>query len=65
LKSSELQRLLLQDGWYIVRQTGSHVLMKHPDRKGQLSVPFHASCEVKKGLLQAILKKANLKIPKR
>jgi len=55
----------LQDGWYIVRQTGSHVLMKHPDRKGQLSVPFHASCEVKKGLLQAILKKANLKIPKR
>jgi predicted RNA binding protein YcfA (HicA-like mRNA interferase family) len=65
MKSSELIRFLQSDGWLIERQSGSHVIMKHPSKDGSLSIPFHGSAEVKKGLLQAILKKANLKTPKR
>jgi predicted RNA binding protein YcfA (HicA-like mRNA interferase family) len=61
MKSSELIRFLQSDGWLIERQAGSHVIMKHPSKDGSLSIPFHGSAEVKKGLLQAILKKANLK----
>jgi mRNA interferase HicA len=50
MKSSELLRLLKKDGWFEIRQSG---------------VPFHASKEVKKGLLNAILKEAEIKTPKR
>jgi predicted RNA binding protein YcfA (HicA-like mRNA interferase family) len=39
--------------------------MKHPEKKGTLSVPFHSLKEVKKGLLKTILKQANIKTDKR
>ena len=65
MKSSELLRILKKDGWFEVRQTGSHIIMRHPEKEGNLSVPFHGPDEVKKGLLSDILKKANIKITKR
>lgn len=60
LKYSELLRLLKQDGWFVIRQTGSHHIMKHEIKIGTLSIPFHASKEIGKGLLRAILKKAQI-----
>jgi hypothetical protein len=39
--------------------------MRHKDKKGQLTIPNHSSKEVKKGLLEAILKQAEIKIKKR
>lgn len=36
MKSSELVRLLKRDGWYIIRQSGSHMIMEHPTKKGQI-----------------------------
>ena len=65
MKYSELLRLLKKDGWYGVRQSGSHVIVKHPTKQGSIPVPFHGSKEVKKGLLNAILKQAGIKITKR
>jgi len=65
MKSSELLRLLKRDGWYIERQSGSHAIMKHSQKDGQLSVPLHAAKEVKKGLLSAISKEAQIKSTKR
>ncbi len=65
MKSSELLRLLKKDGWYEVRQSGSYIIMEHPEKGGKLVVPFHASNEVKKGLLKAILKDANIKTNRR
>lgn len=65
MKYSELFRMLKKDGWFEVRQTGSHVIMQHPTKPKQLTVPFHAGKEVKKGLLSAILKQADIKTNKR
>lgn len=65
MKYSELFRILKKEGWIEIRQRGSHVLFEHPDKNEQLTVPFHASKEVKKGLLTAILKQANIKTKKR
>jgi predicted RNA binding protein YcfA (HicA-like mRNA interferase family) len=65
MKYNELFRLLKKDGWYEVRQKGSHIIMKHPIKSEQLTVPNHSSNEVKKGLLTAILKQANIKTTKR
>jgi predicted RNA binding protein YcfA (HicA-like mRNA interferase family) len=65
MKYSELFRLLKKDGWIEIRQKGSHVIMKHPVKEEQLTVPYHAGKEVKKGLLTAILKQADIKTTKR
>ncbi|MBM3454722.1 MAG: type II toxin-antitoxin system HicA family toxin [Bacteroidetes bacterium] len=48
-----------------IRQKGSHVIMKHPAKEEQLTVPYHAGKEVKKGLLTAILKQADIITTKR
>ena len=62
VKYDELFRLLKNDGWFIVRQKGSHVILRHPENSGQLTIPYHPGKEVKKGLLNAILKQANIKL---
>jgi predicted RNA binding protein YcfA (HicA-like mRNA interferase family) len=65
MKYSELFKLLKNNGWFEVRQSGSHVIMKHPEKSKQIIVPFHAGKEVKKGLLKAILKQVDIKTSKR
>jgi len=65
MKCSELLRLLNKNGWQIVRQSGSHILMQHPLRANKLIIPYHSGKEVKKGLLLSILKEANIKTGKR
>lgn len=65
MKYNDLFKILRKDGWYSDRQKGSHVIMKHPTKKEQLTVPYHAGKEVKKGLLNAILKQADIKTDKR
>jgi predicted RNA binding protein YcfA (HicA-like mRNA interferase family) len=41
-------------GWVSVRQRGSHVRLKHPDRTVSLVVPLHR--ELKRGTLAGILR---------
>jgi len=65
VKYNELFRLLKKDGWFEVRQNGSHVILKHPTKPEQLTVPNHSGKEVKKGLLTSILKQATIKTNKR
>jgi len=61
VKSSELIRLLKKDDWFVVRQSGSHMIMRHPVKTNQLTVPNHGSNEVGTGLAKKILKDAGLK----
>jgi len=65
MKSSELLRMMKKNGWYEVRQRGSHVIMQHPTKPGMIPVLFHASKEMKKGTLQSILKAAGIETNKR
>lgn len=65
MKYNELFRLLKKDGWFEVRKKGSHVIMQHPTKQAQLTVPYHAGKEVKKGLLTALLKQADIQTTKR
>lgn len=65
MKYNELLRLLKQHGWYELRQSGSHIVMKHSEKEYTVTIPNHGSHEVKKGLLQAILKQTGIKTPKR
>lgn len=65
MKYGELFRILRTNGWFEVRQSGSHVILRHPEKPQQLVVPRHPGKEVKKGLLQAILRQAGIKISQR
>jgi len=65
MKYNDLFKLLKKDGWFEIRQKGSHVIMHHPIKPEQLTVPNHSGKEVKKGLLTAILKQAQIKTAKR
>ncbi len=65
MKSKELLKLLKDDGWYEIRRSGSHIIMRHPTKKKQLVVPLHSSKELKKGILSSIIKDAEIKTRKR
>lgn len=60
MKSNELIKLLLKDGWTIKTQKGSHLKMVHPGKKGKLVVPNHGSREVGPGLCRKIIKDAGI-----
>lgn len=61
MKCSELIRSLTRDGWFVVRKSGSHMIMKHLEKQGTLVVPNHGSREVGKGLEKKINNSAGLK----
>ena len=61
MKSSELIKLLKKDGWLVIRQTGSHLMFRHPQKSGQIVCPNHGSHEVGKGLEMKIKKDAGIK----
>jgi predicted RNA binding protein YcfA (HicA-like mRNA interferase family) len=61
MKCSELYRLLVNDGWYAVSQSGSHVKMKHNSKPGTIIFPNHGSQELGKGLELKIRKDAGLR----
>jgi mRNA interferase HicA len=61
MKSSELYRILIKDGWYPISQRGSHVKLKHDKKPGILIFPNHGSQEMGKGLEKKLLKDAGLK----
>jgi len=56
----ELVRALGKLGWVIVVQKGSHAQLKHPDRKGRVTVPLHAGETIGPGLCRSILSQAGV-----
>ncbi len=59
MSGKELVKLLKSNGWMEARIEGSHHIMKK-DLK-EISVPVHGTKSIKKGLLNAILREAELK----
>ena len=41
MKTKEIIKLIEADGWYEVRQKGSHKQFKHSIKKGLVTVPVH------------------------
>jgi predicted RNA binding protein YcfA (HicA-like mRNA interferase family) len=58
LSGQRLVKALERAGWQIARQRGSHVRMKHPDRRTPITVSLHR--ELKRGTLSGILNDAGL-----
>ena len=60
MKIRDVLKRLRQDGWYEVRQRGSHRIFKHPKKSGIVVVPGHPSDDVAIGTLKSIWKQAQL-----
>lgn len=60
MSSREIIRLLLDDGWHLVRVTGSHHHFGHGTKKGIVTVP-HPKKDLPKGTVRSIMKQAGLK----
>jgi predicted RNA binding protein YcfA (HicA-like mRNA interferase family) len=59
LKAQELIRVLERLEFVVRRQSGSHIILKHPTSKRIISIPIHAG-DIKRGLLFGILKQAGI-----
>ena len=60
MKTKEMEKLILADGWILKSQEGSHRQYVHLTKPGKVTIPFHGK-DLPKGTEQAILKQAGLK----
>lgn len=58
LKVAEVLKMLIDDGWYLTDQKGSHRQFKHPTKKGKVTVNGKPSETLEQFLLNIIFKQA-------
>jgi len=61
MKVHELIALIENDGWFQVREKGSHRQFHHPTKKGTVTIAGKPSLDVPPGTLNSALKQAGLK----
>ena len=59
MKFREVEKILLKDGWYQVKQKGSHHQYKHPFKMGKVTVPEHGG-DIHIDIVKSILRQAGL-----
>jgi len=59
MKYNELHRLILRNGWRILRQSGSHIIYERGGRT--YPAPYHGSKEIARPLELKIKKEMRLK----
>jgi predicted RNA binding protein YcfA (HicA-like mRNA interferase family) len=57
--SKDIIQILLNDGWTVKRQRGSHVQLEHPTKKGKVTVP-HPNKDLPTKTVQTIMKQADI-----
>ena len=61
MKARDAIKLIETDGWYLVRQKGSHKQYKHKTKKGLVTIAAHKmSDEIAPGTLNSIFKQAQI-----
>jgi predicted RNA binding protein YcfA (HicA-like mRNA interferase family) len=60
-KYREFTRELLDDGWSLESQKGSHQQWKHPTKIGKVTVAGHPNDDIPKGTLRKMKKQAGFK----
>jgi predicted RNA binding protein YcfA (HicA-like mRNA interferase family) len=58
LKPKEVFRALQRAGFYVHHTTGSHYILKHPDKPGiRVTLPWH-NRDLKRGTLASVIEQA-------
>jgi len=61
LKVSEVIKIVEEDGWFIVRQKGSHRQFKHEVKSGLVTIAGKPSSDVPLGTLNSIFNQSGRK----
>ena len=59
MRVREIEKILLKDNWYFVKQVGSHRQYKHPTKPGKVTIPIHTG-DLDKVTVKSIFKQAGL-----
>jgi len=62
MKVRDVVRLILDDGWFLVRTKGSHRQFHHPRKPGTVTIAGRPSVDIPPGTLNSILKQAGPKL---
>ncbi len=60
LKFIDLEKILLNDGWYKYKVTGGHYQYKNRIKPGKITISRHCK-EIKRSTVHSILKQAKIK----
>lgn len=60
MKVKEILKILENDGWYIDRTTGSHRILKHPQKSGIVVLAGKPSKDLAEGTKKSIFSQAQL-----
>ena len=60
ITGKKLCKILEENGWELVRISGSHHVFAKDGEEAKIVVPVHGNREIKTGLLKAIIKTAGL-----
>ena len=60
-KANELIELIEKNGWFFVRQKGSHMHFRHSEKSGTVTIPYSGNDDVPPGTANSFLKRAGLK----
>lgn len=56
----EDEKKIKADGWFFVKQVGSHWHYKHSEKPGKVTIPFHGSKDLRLDTVASILQQAGL-----
>ncbi len=62
MKSRDVIKRIEADGWFEVRQSGSHKQFRHPTKPGTVTVP-HPKSDMTIGTLKSISKQSGVPLP--
>lgn len=60
MKFRDVIKTVINDGWYLARQKGSHKQYKHPVKKGTVTIAGQPGQDVPLKTLKSILKQAQI-----
>ena len=63
MRFREIEKILFKDGWYQVKQKGSHHQYKHPNKPGKVTIPEYGN-DVHIDVVKSIMKQANIEFYK-
>lgn len=61
MRSADVLKALKADGWQVVRVSGSHHQLRHPEKPGTVTVP-HPKADIPIGTLRSIERQAGIRI---
>lgn len=61
MKSAAIIKAIEADGWYLVRQKGSHRQYRHPSKPGLVTVP-HPKSDMGIGTIKSIERQCGLRL---